>query len=155
MIFDSAGNPVRLVLLIAHDPNAGFVVGAHTIDEPPLDEDLDEAVINLFCHQMAIEDDAAIEQVRRRFSSGTIQAMSAVLEPDEVLPLFEPSLDVSNIPLTEDDVGRMTPDELLEYRDLLMEQSQGYVPDPTALTHNAELLAGEIKRRLDDRNKEF
>ena len=149
MIFDAHGTPVRLVVLIAKDPEAGFVLGAYAVDEPPLDDDLDEAVVRLYCHQMGIEEEMDVERVRRQIRSGTIQAITAVLESEEVLSFYEPVPDASEVPLTDDDVMKMSSDELLGYRDLLMEQSKDYVPDPTTMTHNAELIAEEIRRRLD------
>jgi len=148
MIFDSRGNPVRLVVLIVRDPEAGFIVGAYAVDEPPPDDALDDAALNLYCHQMGVEENEDVERVRRLMSSGRIQAITAVFDSEEVLSFYEPAPDVSNIPITADDVSRMTPDELLGYRDLLLEQSNDYVPDPTVVTHNAEIIADEIKRRL-------
>lgn len=149
MIFDAHGNPIRLVVLIVRDPEAGFIIGCYGVDEPPPDDELDEAVLRLYCHQMRVDDDAEVERMRRRISSGQVQAVTAVLDSDEVLSFYEPVPDATLVPLTDDDVGRMSADELIGYRDLLLEQSKEYVPDPTVLSHNAELIADEIRRRLN------
>ena len=90
MIFDARGNPVRLVVLIAREQDVGFVLGAYAVDEPPADEDLDEALLRLYCHQMQIEEEVDVQRVQRKIQAGTIQAITAVLEPEEVLPFFEP-----------------------------------------------------------------
>ena len=147
MIFDAKGHPLQIVVLVAKDPDVGFIVGAYSSTEAPSDEELDEAVVRLYCHQLQTDD---FEGVRRRIDVGAIEAVSVVLESEEVVSFYEPSLDASNVPLTDDDVEGMSSDELLEYRDLLMEQSKGYISDPTLLTHNAEMVAGEIRRRLKD-----
>ena len=148
MIFDAHGNPVRLVILITKDSESGFVVGAYSVDEAPMDDDLDQSVLDLYCHQMQIEDEEDINKIQDKIYNGTIQAIAAVFESEEVLPFYEPIPDVSDVPLTEEDVSRMSADELIEYRDILLEQSKEYAQDPTLITHNAELIADEMRRRL-------
>jgi len=152
MIFNSKGEPVHLVMLVARDEDVGFVIGAYVVDEPPPDDELDAALYGLYCHQTGrSEDDAA--EIEGMVLRGELQAVTATFDPQEVLPFYEPAVDASVIPLTESDVEKMEAEELLEYRDILLEQSKEYVSDPTVMTHNTDMIAEELRKRMEPRGE--